>query len=179
VPAVFEAFFVNVAPAPMAVPAAVRFVMASPSGSDALTVNVRSAFSEVEAVAGAVTTGARSSPTVMNVVAVPESALAAVNVTLNVPSCALVGVQLNVPDVFDAFVVKEPPAVIAVPEAVNVVIGSPFGSIAVTGKVIRAFAAPETVAGAVTTGALLSEGLTKIAVVAGPESAFDAVKVTL
>jgi hypothetical protein len=57
--------------------------MASPSGSAAVTLTVRSPFSATEAVAGAVTTGARSAlVTVMALVLEPESALPAVNVTL-------------------------------------------------------------------------------------------------
>src|SRR5688572_9115970 len=79
VPEVFAAFFVNVAPAGRG--AATRFVIASPSGSDADTVKVISVFSAPPAVAGAVTTGARSvSVTVMFVVAEPESAFDAVKV---------------------------------------------------------------------------------------------------
>jgi hypothetical protein len=80
VPEVFEAFAVNVAPAGR--PDAVRLVMAFPSGSDADTVKVISVFSAPEAVAGATTTGARSTaPTVMTVVAEPERAFVAVKVT--------------------------------------------------------------------------------------------------
>ena len=57
--------------------------MASPSGSEAVTVKVVSWPSFVDIVAGAVTTGARSTlVTVIAVVAVPESAFDAVNVTL-------------------------------------------------------------------------------------------------
>ena len=73
---------VNVAPAVMAVPAAVSEVMASPSGSFAVTLTVSSEFSLTEAVAGAVTVGARSTLfTVIAVDAEPERAFAAVNVT--------------------------------------------------------------------------------------------------
>ena len=83
VPDVFEAFFVKTAPAVMAVPVAVRLVMASPSGSEAVTRTVSSEPSATVAVAGAVTTGARSKlVTVIVVVAEPESAFDAVNVTL-------------------------------------------------------------------------------------------------
>ena len=81
VPDVLAAFFVNVAPAGSG--AAVRFVIASPSGSTAPTRNVISVPSLPEAVAGAVTTGARSTLfTVIAVVAEPLSAFDAVNVTL-------------------------------------------------------------------------------------------------
>src|SRR5258706_14474889 len=95
----------------MAVPAAVKVVMASPSGSAADTVKVISVFSAPEAVAGAVTTGGRSPfETVIAVVAEPERAFVAVNVTLNVPACAMLGVQLNVPEVRAAFAVNVAPA---------------------------------------------------------------------
>jgi hypothetical protein len=81
VPEVFAAFFVNVAPAGRG--AATRLVMASPSGSAADTVKVISVFSAPEAVAGAVTTGARSTlVTVIVVDAEPLRAFEAVNVTL-------------------------------------------------------------------------------------------------
>ena len=81
VPDVLAAFAVNVAPAGSG--AAVSDAIASPSGSAALTVNVISEFSAPEAVAGAVTTGARSTlVTVIAVVAEPLSAFDAVNVTL-------------------------------------------------------------------------------------------------
>ncbi len=78
----FAAFFVKTAPAVTAVPVAVRFEIASPSGSLTVTMIVKGEFSGTVAVAGAVTTGARSTlVTVMFVVAEPESAFAAVNVT--------------------------------------------------------------------------------------------------
>jgi hypothetical protein len=61
---------------------AVREAIACPSGSDALIVTVIVVPTRPLAVAGAVTTGARSTSfTVMDVLAVPESALAAVKVT--------------------------------------------------------------------------------------------------
>ena len=79
-PDVAVAFAVNVAPAGSG--AAERLVIAVPSGSDAVTVKVISVPSFPEAVAGAVTTGARSVLViVMLVVAEPERAFAAVNVT--------------------------------------------------------------------------------------------------
>ena len=82
VPDVLPAPTVNVAPAVMTVPEAVSEVMASPSGSVAPTVKVRSAFSQAILVAGAVTMGARSgSTTLMLVVANPDSEFDAVNVT--------------------------------------------------------------------------------------------------
>jgi hypothetical protein len=154
----------------------VRVVIASPSGSTADTVKVISVFSAPEAVAGAVTTGARSPfVTVIAVVAEPERAFDAVNVTLNEPVCALVGVQLNVPEVFAAFAVNVAPAGSGAP--VSDAIASPSGSEAVTVKVRSEFEAPEAVAGAVTTGAR-SVFVIVIAVVAEPLSAFEAVKVT-
>src|SRR5688572_28643927 len=98
VPEVFAAFFVNVAPAGRG--AATRFVIASPSGSDADTVKVISVFSAPEAVAGATTTGARSTwVTVIVLDPEPSSPFEAVNVTLYVPACVKDGVQLKVPDV--------------------------------------------------------------------------------
>ena len=58
-------------------------VIGSPSGSAAVTWTVTGSFSATLAVAGAVTTGARSEfETVISVVAEPERALLAVNVTL-------------------------------------------------------------------------------------------------
>jgi len=72
----------NVAPAVMAVPAAVSEEMASPSASFAETVKVKVAFSATEAVEGAVTVGALSTLfTVIAVAAEPERAFAAVKVT--------------------------------------------------------------------------------------------------
>ena len=68
VPDVLPAPAVNVAPAVMAVPAAVSEVIACPSGSFAETVKLKSEFSLTEAVAGAVTVGARS--TLFTVIAV-------------------------------------------------------------------------------------------------------------
>src|SRR5512138_2252315 len=161
----------------MAVPVAVRLVIASASGSEADTVKVISVFSAPEAVAGATTTGARSPfVTVMTVVALPVRAFDAVNVTLNVPVCALVGVQLNVPEVCAAFAVNVAPEGSGAP--VSVAIASPSGSAAVTVKVRSEFEAPEAVAGAVTTGAR-SVLLIVIAVVAEPLSALVATKVAL
>ena len=81
VPDVLPAPAVNVAPAVMAVPEAVSDVMASPSASFAVTLTVRSEPSLTEAVAGAVTVGARSTLfTVIAVDAEPERAFVAVNV---------------------------------------------------------------------------------------------------
>jgi len=80
---VFEAFAVNVPPAVMAEPAADSDVMASPSGSEAVTVKVMSVPTWPEALGGAVTTGARSVfVTVIVVVAEPDIAFVAVKVAL-------------------------------------------------------------------------------------------------
>ncbi len=177
VPDVWAAFDVNVPPAVMAVPDAVNVVMASPSGSLAVTVKVISVFSAPEAVAGAVTTGARSPfETVIAVVAEPVRAFVAVNVTLNVPVCVLDGVQLNVPDVNEAFAVNVAP--VGSGAAVRDAMASPSGSAAVTVNVMRTLEEPLTVAGAVTTGAR-SVLVTVIAVAAVPVRAFVAVNVTL
>jgi len=82
VPLVLPAPAVNVAPAVTAVPAAVSEVMASPSTSAALTLTARGEFSFTEAVAGAVTVGARSTLfTVIDVDAEPDNVFVAVNVT--------------------------------------------------------------------------------------------------
>ena len=82
VPLVLPPPAVNVAPAVMAVPAAVSEVIAVPSGSFAETVKVRSEFSFTDAVAGAVTVGARSTLfTVIAVDAEPDCVFVAVNVT--------------------------------------------------------------------------------------------------
>jgi hypothetical protein len=149
VPDVLAAFFVNVAPAGSG--AAVRLVIASPSGSDADTVKVISVFSGPPAVAGATTTGARSTlVTVIVVDAEPERAFEAVNVTLYVPACVKDGVHEKVPEVFAAFFVNVAPA--GRPVATRFVMASPSGSDAVTVKVISVFSAPEAVAGATTTG---------------------------
>ena len=115
---------------------------------------------------------------VIVVVAEPERALVAVKVTLYVPCCPAAGVQLNVPEVKVAFAENVPPAVMAVPVAVRLVIASPSGSDAVTVKLIGAPTVPEAVGGAVTTGGR-SVFVTVIVVVAEPLRAFDAVKVTL
>jgi len=177
VPDVFAAFFVKTAPAVMAVPVAVRFVIASASGSTADTVKVISVFSAPPAVAGAVTTGARSPfTTVIVVVAVPVRAFDAVKVTLNVPVWALVGVQLNVPEVKEAFAVNVAP--VGSGAAVSDVIAWPSGSAAETVNVRSTLEAPEAVGGAVTTGAR-SVFVTVIVVDAEPERAFVAVKVAV
>ena len=83
VPDVFPAPGVNVAP--LGSPVAANVAIAGPSASDADTVNVNNAFSFTVCVDGATTTGAAPAPTVITVLAVPDSALLAVNVTVNVP----------------------------------------------------------------------------------------------
>ena len=68
--------------APAGSPVAPNAAIASPSASDAVTVNVTSAPSAPAAVAGAETTGARSwATTAIDVVAANDSAFDAVNVT--------------------------------------------------------------------------------------------------
>ena len=141
----------NVAPAVMAVPDAVNVVIVWPSGSVAETSTVRSEFSFTDAVAGAVTTGASPVPIEIAVDAEPDNAFEAVNVTPKEPVDA--GVQLKVPDVFPTPAVNVAPAVMAVPDAVNVVIVWPSGSFAETVKVSNTPTVPLAVAGAVTTGA--------------------------
>ena len=80
-PDVLLAFFAKVAPDAIAEPEAERLPMASPSGSDAETANVSNTPASPVVVAGAKTAGARL-PSAITVVAEPESAFAAVNVTL-------------------------------------------------------------------------------------------------
>src|SRR5512143_1778900 len=100
--------------------------MVSPSGSLAVTVKVRRTFSLTDCVAGAVTVGARSTfVTVICVRAEPLSVFDAVNVTLYVPACVKVGVQLNVPLVNDAFGVNVAP--VGSGDAVSDVIAWPSG----------------------------------------------------
>jgi hypothetical protein len=71
----------------------------------------------------------------MAVVAEPERAFVAVNATLNVPVCAAVGVQLNVPELKAAFAVNVAPDGSGAPDrAVNAL---PSGSDAVTVNVMR------------------------------------------
>jgi hypothetical protein len=123
-------------------------------------------------------TGARStSVTVIAVeaIAMPPFPSLARNVTLYVPAWVKLGVQLNVPEVPPAFAVNVAP--VGSPRAVSVMV-SPSGSEAVTMKVMRLPSAPDAVAGAVTVGFWLALP-TVMTVVAEPERAFDAVKVTL
>jgi hypothetical protein len=179
VPLVLPAPAANVAPPVTAVPVAVSEVMASASGSFAVTLTVRSEFSLTEAVAGAVTVGALSTLfTVIAVDAEPERAFAAVNVAAKLPACVNVGVQLKVPLVLPAPAANVAPAVTAVPVAVSEVMASASGSLAVTLTVRSEFSFTEAVAGAVTVGAL-STLLTVIAVDAEPERLFVAVNVAL
>jgi hypothetical protein len=82
VPDEFEAFVVNVLPVVGGVLISVKEVIASPSGSAAVIVTVPGTLGENTAEAGAVTTGARSVPTVTVVAAEPESVFDAVTVTV-------------------------------------------------------------------------------------------------
>jgi hypothetical protein len=173
---VFDAFAVKVAPDGSG--AAVNVVMGSPSGSAAWTVNDKSWFSHVDSVAGAVTTGARSTICVLMVVwAEPVRPLppdVALNVTTNVPTWLNPGIHENVPDVLATFVVNVAPA--GSDEAVSEEMALPSGTLAKTVNVIRVPGSPEAVAGAVTTG--VPQALsTVMLVVADPVNAFDAVKV--
>jgi hypothetical protein len=121
VPEVFVAFAVNVLPVVAGEEAAVKDVIALPSGSDAVTVNVRVLPSFTVCVAGAETVGARSPAVTMSVVvAEPESVFVAVNVSVNVP--VIEGVQVNVPDVFVAFAVNVLPVVAGLLDSVSDVI---------------------------------------------------------
>ena len=113
--------------------AAVNETIASPSGSFADTVKVISVPSFPDAVAGAVTTGARSNCVTWTVVAAePERAFAAVTVTVYVPACVKLGVHEKVPEVWAAFDVNELPVVAGEEAAVNEAIASPSGSAADT-----------------------------------------------
>jgi hypothetical protein len=83
VPLVFDAFVVNTLPVVSGEEADVNEAIASPSGSAAETVKLPGLPSPKRAVAGAVTTGARSTLfTVIAVDAVPVRALDAKNVTV-------------------------------------------------------------------------------------------------
>jgi hypothetical protein len=133
VPLVLPAPAVNVLPVVAGEEASVSVVIAWPSGSVAVTVTVPVVPVVKEAVAGAVTTGARSTLTTVTVVAAePERAFDAVTVTVYVPDCVNVGVQLNVPLVLPAPAVNVLPVVAGVEAAVKDVIASPSGSDAVT-----------------------------------------------
>ena len=159
--------------------AAVSELIASPSGSFTVTLKLMFVFSFPDAVAGAVTAGARSTlVTVTWVDDEAESVFVAVNVTVYVPALLKLGVHAQVPDVREALTENVLPVVAGELAAVNDVNVWPSGSLAVTVKVISVFSAPEAVAGAVTTGAP-SKGATEIFVTAEPESVFVAVNVTL
>jgi hypothetical protein len=77
-----EALIANVLPVVAGLLVLVRDVTAWPSGSVAVSVNVISVFSAPEAVAGAVTTGARS--TLLTVIAVDAVAEAPFATAVNV-----------------------------------------------------------------------------------------------
>ena len=136
-------------------------------------------FSFPEAVAGAVTTGARSTLFTVSVVAAePERVFVAVNVTVYVPACVKLGVHEKVPLVLPAPAVKVLPVVAGEEAAVNEAIASPSGSAADTVKVISVPSLPEAVAGEVTVG-LRFPVVTVIVVAAEPDRAFEAVNVTV
>src|SRR5687767_4618274 len=91
----------------MAEPVAVRLVIAWPSGSLAVTTTVSGEPSATVAVSGALTIGAWSpAAIVICVVAEPVRELLAVKVTLYVPAWPEAGVNVNVPEVLDAFLVN-------------------------------------------------------------------------
>jgi hypothetical protein len=122
VPLVFAALVVKVLPVVAGEEDAVSDVIGWPSGSDDVTVKVISAFSLPEAVAGDVTTGGRSPPTVTTVAAEPERAFEAVNVSMYEPLWAMVGVHEKVPDVLPAPAVNVLPVVAGVLTSVKDVI---------------------------------------------------------
>jgi hypothetical protein len=129
VPEVLPAPGVNVLPVVAGVLASVKVVIACPSGSAAVTVTVPAMPPVKVAEGGAVTTGGRSTLFTVTVVAAePERAFAAVTVTVYVPDCVNVGVQLNVPLVLPAPGVNVLPVVAGLLAAVNEVIASPSGS---------------------------------------------------
>ena len=90
-------------------------------------------FSLPEAVAGAVTVGARSTFVTVTVVAAePLSAFDAVTVIVYVPACVKLGVHEKVPLVLPAPAVNTLPVAGGEPPAVNEVIACPSGSFADT-----------------------------------------------
>ena len=112
----------------------------------------------------------------MVVLADPDSAFIAVNVTEWGPSSPDPGVHVSVPAVFPGPGAKLAPA--GSPVAMSDVIDSPSGSLAVTVTVSRFPAGAETLAGALTTGAR-STLVTVITVDADPPNALLAVNVTV
>jgi hypothetical protein len=140
---------------------------------------VISVFSFPEAVAGAVTTGARSPFVTVRVVAAePESAFEAVKVSVYVPTCRFDAVHAKVPDVLPAPAVNVLPVVAGLLDSVSEVIACPSGSEAVTVTVPATLLAKLAVGGAETTGAR-STLFTVTVVAAEPERAFCAVTVTV
>jgi hypothetical protein len=172
VPDVFPAPAVNVLPVVAGELAAVREAIAWPSGSTADTVNVISVFSCTDTFAWADTTGWRSTLfTVITVAAVPVDTGdtdVAENVTVYVPCCVKLGVQLNVPDVFPAPAVNVLPVVAGELAAVRDAIAWPSGSTADTVNVRLVPSFTVRVTGAVTTGARSAASFTVITVDAVP-----------
>src|SRR5580765_1360092 len=130
---------------------------------------------------GATTTGARSKPTRMRVVADPTRAFAAVKVTSYEPVCVAVGVHVSRPVCRSEPATKLAPG--GRPEATSDWIGSPSGSWTVTSTVSGPPGNPWALAGAATIGAPGTSGgpftsRTVIAVVVEPLRPFVAVKVT-
>ena len=133
VPLVLPAPAVKVLPVVAGEEAAVNVVIACPSGSAAVTLTVPATLLAKLAVAGAVTTGARSTLLTVTVVdAEPLSAFVAVTVSVLVPDCVKLGVHEKVPLVLPAPAVNVLPVVAGEEAAVSDVIGSPSGSAADT-----------------------------------------------
>src|SRR5262249_3492565 len=164
---------VNVAPGGKLL--ALSELIASPSGSAAVTGNDSAAFSATVRGAGAVTAGGRSSE--VEVDALPVSALAAVNITVNGPAGPpALGVQLNVPLVCAPFEMNVAPG--GSPDAVSDAMASRSASEAVTVKLSGTPTAALCEAGATTTGAR-STFATEIDVLAEPLRTFAPVNVTV
>jgi len=151
-------------------------VMASPSGSAAVTWKISGKPGRTPRAAGAFATGGRSTFAIVMVVAEePDFALLARKVTTKLPACVKLGVQRSWPLAFSGPGVKVAPA--GRPDALIEPIASPSGSEAVMSIVSRLFSLPAAVAGAETTGerslfAMLSTVVVELA------SALLAVKVT-
>jgi hypothetical protein len=119
----FEAFTVKTLPVVGGDEAAVNELIASPSGSFAVTLKLMFVFSSPDAVAGAVTVGARSTlATATVVLAVPDSEFEAVKSTEYVPALVKLGVHDQVADVCEALTANVLPVVAGEEDAVNEVI---------------------------------------------------------
>src|SRR5436190_21534109 len=112
----------------------------------------------------------------MVVLAEPDKALLAVNVTVYLPACLKPGVQLSVPLLLSAAAVKVAPA--GSPVALSELIASRSESAAVTSTVNSEVSVPEAVGGAVTTGGR-SVFVTVMVVLEEEDSVLLAVNVTV